>query len=231
MSFCPVERRFSWGSGLLAGWVCHSRTVAETDGDGDGDVVDDFVGDAADNLTGLDRWVADGRSAEAARRRSRERWLAQQAREEATLLGVFADLAERDASVTLHLRSGRPVAGRVRVVGHDFVAVATGERRGERGSDLLVALGQVTAVRTRPGAATASGDRSLRSRLTLAEAVIRLVAERERVVLTLVGDHHVVRGTLWSVGQDVVVVRLDDEPAPAPSVYIPLAAIAQVSLT
>ena len=183
----------------------------------------------ADTDDPLDRWVADARADEASLRRKRERWLAQQAQEEGTFVGVLADLAERGAALGLRLRSGQVVQGRVRVVGRDFVVVAT-PGRGGRDGDVLVALGEVMAVRTPPGEGLASGDRAVTSRSTLAEAVTRLVAERERVVLALVGDHHLVRGTLWSAGQDVVVVRLDDDSLPAAMAYVPFDAIAQVSL-
>jgi hypothetical protein len=179
----------------------------------------------------FDRWVADARAEEASRRRSRERWLAQQAQEEGTFLGALADLAERGVTLVLRLRSGRVVQGRIRVVGVDFVAVvaATGGRGG-REAEVLIALGEIAVVRTPPGEQLASGDRPLTGRLTLVEALTRLVADRERVVVALAGDGHIVRGTLWSVGQDLVVVRLDDDSASAAMAYLPLARIAEVSL-
>ena len=48
-----------------------------------------------DPLAALHRWVADGQVDEAARARSRRRWLEKAAIEEATLGGVLLDLAER----------------------------------------------------------------------------------------------------------------------------------------
>ena len=48
-----------------------------------------------DPLAALQRWVADGQVDEAARARSRRRWLEKVATEEATLGGVLLDLAER----------------------------------------------------------------------------------------------------------------------------------------
>jgi hypothetical protein len=180
----------------------------------------------------LDRWVADARADEASRRRKRERWLAQQAQEEGTFLGVLADLAERGVCLGLRVRSGQVVQGRIRLVGRDFVVVVPPSRGGHQGreGEVLVALGELTAVRTQPGEGPASGDRRVTSRSTLAEAITRLVAERERVMVALVGDRHLVRGTLWSAGQDMVVVRLDDDSLPAAMAYVPFAAIAQVSL-
>jgi len=93
----------------------------------------------------------------------------------------------------------------------------------------VVVLRDVTAVRTQPGEQVSVGDRSLRCRLTFAEVVIGLAGERERVLLVLAGGHDVVRGTLSSVGHDVVVVRLDGEASPA-TVYVPLDAISQLSI-
>src|SRR5262245_6119327 len=75
----------------------------------------------------LDRWVAEARVDEAARRRSRERWLRRQAEEESTVAGVLVDLLERGRPVTVHTRQGRRHHGEVRALGADFVAVATGQ--------------------------------------------------------------------------------------------------------
>jgi hypothetical protein len=191
---------------------------------------DPLAGLLGEGLAGrLERWAAEARVDEAVRRRVRERWLEQQAREEATLLGVLADLAQRGANLAFQMRTGQAQWGRVRVIGRDFVAVSAGEGLAGREGEVLLALAQVTAVRTRPGEAFASGDRPPSSRLTLAEVVTGLAAERERVVLSLAGGHDVVRGTVWWVGQDVVTVRVDDEAAPV-AVYVPLSAIARVSL-
>ena len=191
---------------------------------------DPLAGLLGEGLAGrLERWAADVRIDEAVRRRARERWLAQQAREEATLAGVLADLAERGAVVSLQMRSGRAQRGRVRLIGVDFVAVASDGEADRRDGEVVVALREVSAVRTQPGEQVSAGDRSLRSRLSFAEVVIGLAGERERVLLVLAGGQDVVRGTLWSVGHDVVVVRLDGEASPA-TVYVPLDAISQLSI-
>jgi hypothetical protein len=177
----------------------------------------------------LERWAADARIDEAVRRRARERWLTQQAREEATLVGVLADMAERRAVVSLQLRSGRPQRGHVRMIGTDFVALAAAGESPARGGEVLVALGEITSVSTRPGEPVSVGDLSSRSRMSLAEVIIGLTGDRERVLLVLAGGHDVVRGTLWAVGQDVVTVRSDDEPVAATH-YVALAAIGQLSI-
>jgi hypothetical protein len=146
----------------------------------------------------------------------------QAAEEDATLWGVLADLGERRVAVALRTRSGRSHQGAVRVVGDDFVALrtATGE--------LLVAVPAIGIVRTAPGVAAATGDRSVRAELGLGDVLARLAAERERVlVVTLDGDD-AVSGQLRSVGNDVVVIRTDsDRPVTA---YVRLAAIGEVTV-
>src|SRR3954469_10464591 len=57
------------------------------------------------------RWTADERATEAARSRTRERWLRQQAVEGARLAGVALDLAERRAAVIVRTSSGRTHRG------------------------------------------------------------------------------------------------------------------------
>ena len=185
----------------------------------------------------LERWAADARIEAAARRRARERWLRQQAEEEATLAGVLIDLGEQGAEAVVHTRTGRIHRGRVGVVGADFVGLARSsspvEARGGSaagGEEVLVTLDSVTSVRMQAGARLVTGDRPLTSRLSLAEVITGLAAERERVVLVLADSGETLAGTLQSVGQDIVVVRLADGPAGArpPTAYVALAAIVEV---
>ena len=49
----------------------------------------------------LERWAAEARVDEAARTRSRERWLRRQAEESGTLAGVLADLLEAGRAVVV----------------------------------------------------------------------------------------------------------------------------------
>ena len=201
--------------------VCESLVVDESDNAYDG-----LLGEGLAQR--LERWAADARIDEAVRLRSRERWLAQQATEEATMRGVLADLAERGADVALQLRSGSAERGRVRVVGADFVALAVPGGAGGQVAEVLVALREVGSVRTLPGEPMSTGENAVACRLTLGEVIIGLAAERQRVVLGVRGGQEVVAGTLWSVGQDVVVLRVDGSGAPA-TAYVAFGAIAQVS--
>jgi hypothetical protein len=185
----------------------------------------------------LERWAADARIEVAARRRARERWLRQQAEEEATLAGVLIDLGEHGAEAVVHTRTGRIHRGRVGVVGADFVGLTRasppGEARGGGAAgdeEVLVTLDSVTSVRMQAGARLVTGDRPLTSRLSLAEVITGLAAERERVVLVLADSGETLAGTLHSVGLDIVVVRLADGPAGArpPTAYVALAGIVEV---
>src|SRR4051812_22901927 len=71
-------------------------------------------------LADLARWAADERAGEAARGRSRERWLLQQATEDARFVGVAVDLAERRRPVAVRTTGGRTVRGVIVAVATDF---------------------------------------------------------------------------------------------------------------
>jgi hypothetical protein len=183
----------------------------------------------------LERWAADARVEMAARRRARERWLRQQAQEEANFAGVLLDLGEKGVEVALHTRAGRVHRGRVGVVGADFVGLlpprgALGAPAGGGAGEVLVALDGVSSVRLGAGDRPVTGDRVVASRLSLAEVITGLAAEREKIVLVLADRGETVAGTLQSVGQDVVVVRLDEgsSPARASTAYVLTATIAEV---
>ena len=169
----------------------------------------------------IDRWAADARVDEAAQSRARERWLRHQAEEEGSLAGVLADVAERGASVVVHVRGGRRHRGEVRALGSDFVALRSAD------SDVFVALAAVTSVRTLPGEASPIGDRSIATALRLVDVLAGLAAERAAVLLVMAGGDDAVAGALRSVGQDVVAVRVAGGAA-AVTAYVPVGAIQEV---
>lgn len=171
--------------------------------------------------TRLDRWVADARVDLAAAQRTRERWLEEVAAQEATLVGVLVDLAERRSVVALATTDGRRHRGVIGSVGADFVAV-----RAAAGPDVLISLSALAAVRTLPDDAPVAGDRVVLVHLTLAEVLSELAADRERVAV-LAGTEHVA-GELRSVGADVVVLRTDG--APPASAYLSLRTVREVTL-
>jgi len=160
---------------------------------------------------------------EAARVRSRERWLREVADQEATLAGVLIDFAERQVPVLIHSVTGRRHHGLIRVLGVDFVGLAL-----VVGAEVLVARAAVGLVRTAPAIDAAAGDRMVTTDLRLADVLAGMAADRERVRLMTRDGQEAIAGELRSVGHDVVVVRTDlDRPGVA---YVPLDAIAEVGL-
>jgi hypothetical protein len=192
-----------------------------------------LLGPGGDLSARLERWAAEARVDEAARQRTRERWLLQQAEEGGRFTGVLCDLAERGTAVAVRTRAGRQHRGRVLAVGDDFVAVDTGSSGAADGTDgsgaAFVALAAVSSVRVMPGSATApTGDRAVRTGLRLAEVLAGLAAERERVRIVALDGGDAIAGSLRSVGLDVAVVRLDGrDPATA---YVPIPAITELTL-
>ncbi|MGH9245744.1 MAG: hypothetical protein ACRD29_15785 [Acidimicrobiales bacterium] len=180
-----------------------------------------LLGPTADGLaTALARWAAEARVDEASAARSRERWLRQQAEEEATTAGVLCDLAERSVPVVIETTAGRRHRAVVSAVAADFVVL-----RG--GREVLLDIGAVAAIRPEPGTAAPVGDRRVNVDLRLVDALTYLVGERPRVlVVTRSGES--VAGVLRSVGRDVATIDLDgDAHAVA---YLPVAAIGEIGL-
>jgi hypothetical protein len=188
-----------------------------------GHAVPPLVGEGATTFAArLEGWAADARVDDAARRRSHERWLLQQAEEEGSFAGVIADLAERRAHVAVHTPASCHF-GQIDVVGVDFAGV-----RSPTGAEALVSLAAVSSLRTQPGEPLTLGDRVVTTHLSLAEVLTRLAAERERLMVgPRSGDALI--GTLRSVGDDVVVLRLDGE-APAGTAYLPLQSVGEAIL-
>ncbi|HLM64643.1 MAG TPA: hypothetical protein VK306_10130 [Acidimicrobiales bacterium] len=180
----------------------------------------------ADLTARLERWVGEARVDDAARQRTRERWLRQAAEEGGTLAGVLTDLGERGTPVVVRTTGGRQHRGRVRTIGVDFVALSTAAV-----GDVLVALPGVASVRTRPGDVPATGDRgdrAARRDLRLADVLAGLAAERERALVVTLDGGDAVAGELRAMGRDVLVVRVDgDAPSTA---YLPLSGVGEVVL-
>ena len=178
-------------------------------------------GDTAD---ALERWAAEARAQDAADARARERWLRQQADDEATLSGLLVDLAERGDTVVVATREGRHHQGKLTVVGTDFVAVRTSS-----GALALVALASLAFVRggqrRRPGQRDADADGE-QPRVTLADVLAHMAADRPRVAMQ-VGDLRLV-GDMVAVGTDVVTLRTDGDP-PATGA-VPLPSVSEVYL-
>src|SRR5204863_961971 len=103
----------------------------------------------------LGRWAADSRASDAARARTRERWLRRQAAEEATLPGVALDLAERGDAVVLKTTSGRAHRGRLVAVARDVWVLRSDASHGSGGEDgmagaTFVATDAIASLRAQP---------------------------------------------------------------------------------
>lgn len=177
---------------------------------------DGVLGGTDELARSLERWAADAMVDEAARQRTRQRWLRIQAEEEASVLGALVDLAERGRPVVLDVGDQR-LRGAVVGIGADFLAM-----RSDRGQDVLIRTDAVEVVRAEPGERAVVGDRAALVEVTLAAVVGPLAAERPDVVVRT-RSGQVVRGELRSAGTDVVRLRADGDP-PAP-VWVPLDAI------
>ena len=173
-----------------------------------------------DHQPDAEAWLADARSDEAARSRSRKRWLSQQAAESATLVGALADLADAGREVVLATRAGSEHRARVAAVGRDVVRLRT-----DAGT-VLVPLTAVTVVHAGPAAPVPSDDRPPPSAVTLLAALEQL-RDDEADVVVRTGDGRSITGRLEAVGVDVATVRSGS--APGALAYVPLDALLEVA--
>ena len=176
-------------------------------------------------LADLDRWAAESRVDEAAHSRMRERWLRQQAVEEARFAGVALDLAEWGGNVAIRTTTGTTLHGRIVAVARDFCVL-----RQQGGTPTFVALAGVAVLRPDPGhqLPEAASERSAPVDMGLAEALANLAADRPRVRIRVEGGGDAVAGELQAVGADVVTVRLDGEPRA--TIYVQLGALRELTL-
>jgi len=183
--------------------------------------MDDLEGLLAD----LARWTADTRADDAARSRRRERWLRQQAEEDARFAGVALDLSEAGAGVGLRLTSGRTLHGRIATVGRDFCVL-----RHEGGTATVLAFSAISTMRPEPGyrAGEAASERTAPVDAGLADVLVGLAAERPRMRMVVDGGGEALSGELRSVGADVATLRLDGERGG--TVYVQLRSVREVTL-
>lgn len=179
-----------------------------------------------DLVAAIAGWAVDAASDQAARERADVRLLAQQAAEEATVVGLLLDVAERGEPVVARTTAGRQHRGRVVCVGGDFVVI-----REPPQPPSLLALAAVTSVR--PQAVgwrdpIPSGARRSPLVVSLRAVLTGLAADRPRVQVACVGDEQPLAGELRAVGTDLVTLALD---GPQHRVaHVNLASIADVVL-
>ena len=174
-------------------------------------------------LAELTAWSAEQRADEAARSRTVERSLRQQAAEEATFAGTLLDLAEARRSVAVQVTGGRQYRGVAAGVGRDFVAV-----RSDAGRLTLIAFAHIAAVRPSDVGVAATGSRSPGPR-SLVQLLDLAVVDRPRVQVVAAGETIV--GELVAVGDDVLSVRADSGGHGERHVaYVPAGSVSEVSL-
>ena len=164
------------------------------------------------------------RGADAARRRSSERWLRQQALDEARLTGVLLGAAEQATQVLARTASGRSHTGSVVGLGEDFVALRTGA-----GALVYIRLDALTVVQVDRGlrALPAADERPAPRRAVLRDVLADEAAERPDITLFGFGLSDAVVGRLLAVGIDVATIEIDDRRTVA---YVALASVTEASL-
>ena len=143
-----------------------------------------------------------------------------QAAEEATLLGLLVDLAERRAGAALRTVAGRTHRGEILGVGADFVAV-----RAPGGPARLVRLAALTSAEVAPGEGSPGPARPVSPTITIVDVLTALAADRPRVQVAIGAD--LVTAELDVVGADVLILRREDPPG---VLYVPLDSASEVSL-
>ena len=168
----------------------------------------------------LDRLAAEAGVDEAVRRLGHQAWLRRRAEESASLLGLLADLAERQDPVELLLVGGGRRHGHIETVGSDLVGLRLDDRR-----LALVARRALAAIRPDRGVPDLVGDRTVpRDGPNLRDVLDHLVADQPRVTITLVGTLIPVEGVLERLGRDVLLVREADGSA----THLPFGAVVEV---
>ncbi|MEM9202600.1 MAG: hypothetical protein AAGC53_13120 [Actinomycetota bacterium] len=157
-----------------------------------------------DPLSSLYSWIAEGQVDEAARARARQRWLERQAAEEASLVGVLLDLAERNRPVNVTTTGGHRVSGPIVAVGADF-----GVLRDQRLGDAIVPTVSIALVRPTPGDDLPVGDRAVNMVLAFGDALMELAPDRPECIVAVGSEQ--LRGDVRSVSPDVVVLALDGD--------------------
>jgi len=166
----------------------------------------------------LVQWLSELRTDDAARSRGRVGALKAQAAEDATVVGVLADLQERDAQVLLTTTTGRRHRGQVLVVGPDAVVL-----RVARHEWLITRLASVASVRMVGGDPVhGEGPASALSRFG---RILAAAAEPGEWLRISVGGE-AFGGEVVAISAEVAVLRLDNGDL----TYVNLDAVEEVSL-
>lgn len=155
-------------------------------------------------LAAFDQWASVDRIQAAATARARERWMRQQAGEEATLAGSLIELGEAGRTVIVATPSAR-LQGVVAAVGNNCCLLAASA------GPCLMRLDRLTTVVAAPGAGrpTPSSARAATFSLSFLDVLTTLAADRSPVTLTVSGGDQV-SGDLLAVGADHLQLRSAD---------------------
>lgn len=176
-------------------------------------------------LADLGRWSGDERTRQAARSRMRERWLRQQASEDARFTGLALDLAERKTEVAVRTTTGNTLHGRIEAVARDFCLL-----RHDGGTVTFLTLPAIATMRPDAGqrGVEADSERTAAVDTALADVLGALAGDRPRVRVVVEGGGEAVAGELRAASGDVATLRVDSDP-PA-TIYLRLASIRQLTL-
>ena len=171
----------------------------------------------------VDAWVAGAKAQEAAAARVRQRWLRQQAVEDADFVSLLVELRERATPTTLTTSGGRTHRGRIAVVGRDCVVLIT-----TRGRTVVIAASAVLAARPdEDGAVSLTVDTRPPSTESMAELVRKAAVDRPQVIVHAAGTPEPLVGELHACGRDIVTLLLaGEQPGP---VYLRLPSVSEMS--
>ncbi len=183
----------------------------------------------------IERWAAEVRVRDAVDARQRQRWLSQQAQDEAAFASLLLGLAEQGVVVIATTTGAHQHIGQVEAVGADFVALATTGAR-----TTLLSLGAMAAVRVanaaernrrgdhRPLGLPGDARPDCATRIvgvTMADVIAHAVERRPRVQL-FAGTAQL-GGELRAVGADVATLHTDGGPPGL--AYVRLASVSELS--
>lgn len=184
--------------------------------------VDSLAVDIDELTLALHRLAAEARADAAAASRRRTAWLARQAEEEASLVGVLLDLYDRGRAIVVKTSTGRVHRGWIETVGLDFLVLRTAP-----GSRVLMRLDQLVTLRTAQNEVDSVGDRPVHVEADLATLVRSLGPLRPYVSIIAggAGTAESICGDMTWAGRDIVAIRPN---AGGSLVYVPLAAISEL---
>ena len=173
-------------------------------------------------LDEIERWAAEARARDAVEDRIRQRDLRRAASGDAGFTECLLDLAEQAGTVVISTIRATSHAGRIVIVGSDFVGLRTmGDRL------VLIRFKTIADVSPAPTArVTATGERAP-SRIEVGLSDVLESAANAGSRLSLRCGDRVLNGDLRSVGRDVIIVWAPGPP-PRPS-YVMLTSVSEVS--